>query len=275
MRYLSLTSWSLNRILGPLHWTKWDQNKKEIVTSVVEQPEIHSLLDLPFLLAKKGYQAMEIIHPHFPSTDTEYLKELRKATEKAGIRFYNLLIDYGDITNEDPIRRKHDMEFIKSWIDIAAEVGAEHVRVIGGDAQPDNPNALQLASLQLMELCAYAKKKGVGVLTENFHSLTSTSANCLYLYEQTDITGLISDFGNFNGPSKFQSLSETIPKSTSIHVKALTNEDGSLNKPELLQCLDLVNQFNYSGPLTIVYDGPNDMWDGIEEVQQIVQSYIV
>ncbi|MCM2676246.1 hypothetical protein [Alkalicoccobacillus plakortidis] len=116
MRYLSLTSWSLNRILGPLHWTKWDQHKKEIVTSVIEQPEIHSLLDLPFLLAKKGYQAMEIIHPHFPSTDTEYLKELRKATEKAGIRFYNLLIDYGDITNEDPIRRKHDMEFIKAGL---------------------------------------------------------------------------------------------------------------------------------------------------------------
>ncbi|MDQ0207311.1 sugar phosphate isomerase/epimerase family protein [Alkalicoccobacillus murimartini] len=275
MRYVSLTSWSLNRLLGPLYWSKWNQQKKDIETFIDEQPEIHSLLDLPALLAEKGFQAMEIIHPHVPSTDTEYLKKLHKATQKAGIRFYNLLIDYGDITNEDPVRRKRDMDFIKSWIDIASKVGAENVRVIGGDAKPDDKKALQLAALQLMELCAYAKKKGVGVLTENFHSLTSTSENCLFLYEQTDITGLISDFGNFSGPSKFQSLSETIPNSTSIHVKALSNKDGSINKSELLQCLDLVEQANYDGPLTIVYDGPNDMWQGIEEVKEIVQRYII
>ncbi|WP_353625765.1 hypothetical protein [Bacillus sp. JCM 19041] len=101
MSYLSLTTWSLHRLLGPLHWTKWDEQAKEQVTAIDEQPQVHTLLELPRILSEKGFQAMEVIHPHFPSTDDTYLKQFRKSFEEAGIRFFSLLIDYGDITSTD------------------------------------------------------------------------------------------------------------------------------------------------------------------------------
>ncbi|MBM7840702.1 sugar phosphate isomerase/epimerase [Alkalihalobacillus xiaoxiensis] len=274
MRFLSVTTWSLNRLLGSLQWNEWDDAHKKIVTRVEEKPEVHSLLELPQLLVEKGYEAMEVIHPHFPSTELSYLEELRQAVEKAGIRFYTLLIDYGDISSEDPLRQAADVQFLKEWIDVAAAVGAEHVRIIGGEAEPDAKKQLQTASEQLNEICSYAQTKGVGVLTENFKRLTSTAENCLYLNEQTAIAGLITDFGNFSGESKLHSIQETLPHSKSIHVKALQLDDGSIDQAELEQCLELVVQGDYSGPLTIVYDGPDDMWSGIKDVEEIAKYYL-
>ncbi|SCB96837.1 Sugar phosphate isomerase/epimerase [Fictibacillus enclensis] len=274
MSYLSLTSWSLHRHLGPLSWSKWDHDKKEIVTEVEEQPLNLKLVDLPGILSEKGFQAVEIVHAHFHSTELDYLQKLCQSIKKSGIRFYTLLIDYGDISTSDPVRREKDMDFIKSWIDVASIAGAENVRVVSGESSPEDIVALQRASVQFTELCVYAKKKGVGVLTENFRSLASTSENCLYLLEHTDLTGLISDFGNFSGPNKLDSLKETLPKSKSVHVKALTTQDGEVDKEELENCLALLRDADYSGPLTLVYDEPGDVWKGINKVKDIVKKHI-
>lgn len=274
MRFLSLTSWSLNRLLGPLYWNEWDNENKRIISRVEKQPEIHSLIELPQLLAEKGFQAMEMIHPHFPSTDLAYLTDLRQAVEKAGIRFYTLLVDYGDISSEDPARQSADVQFIKDWIDVASIVGAEYIRVIGGEAEPEEKDRLNTARDNLSEIRSYAKEKGVGVLTENFKRLTATADNCLFLNEHAEIDGLITDFGNFSGETKMDSIKKTLPQSKSIHVKALQHDDGTMNKAELREGLDLVVQAKYSGPLTIVYDGPGDMWAGIKDVQDIVEKYL-
>ncbi|MFK3937480.1 sugar phosphate isomerase/epimerase family protein [Alkalihalobacillus sp. NPDC078783] len=274
MNTLSLTSWSLNRVLGPLHWTKWDEENQTIITEVSTQPEIHTLLELPGLLSEKGFDAMEIIHPHFPTIDDEYLQALRSAVEHAGIRFDTLLLDYGDISSENPIRLKADLAFIKKWIRVASKVGASHIRVVGGEAHPDNKERLAFAAEQLTHLAEYGKENGVHVITENFHSLASTAENCLYLNEQSSINGLISDFGNFSAENKLSSLRKTVPHSTSIHVKAQSNRDGTMDKAELIHCLDVVSELQYSGPLTLVYDGPGDMWEGIAEVRKVVSSYL-
>lgn len=47
-----------------------------------------------------------------------------------------------------------------------------------------------------------------------------------------------------------------------------------MNKAELEENLELVKQAKYAGPLTIVYDGPDDMWAGINEVKQVVEGYL-
>ena len=41
-----------------------------------------------------------------------------------------------ELSTEDEVRRNADLQFIKDWIDIASEVGAERVRIIAGDAAP-------------------------------------------------------------------------------------------------------------------------------------------
>jgi len=100
MSYLSVSTWSLHRLLGPLRWTYWDADAREHRTHVQDQPQVHSLLELPAEASRRGYRAVEICHFHFPSTDAEYAAALKRSFEDAGISFDTLLLDYGDLTAE-------------------------------------------------------------------------------------------------------------------------------------------------------------------------------
>jgi len=275
MLWLSLTTWSLHRNLGPLRWTRWDEAHAVHVTEETPQPELHTLLELPGILADKGFKTMEVCHFQFPDTGEAYLKRLRDAFRKAGIRFHSLLIDYGDISSADEVRRNADMAWIRQWIDRAALAGAERVRIIAGDADPTNREALQRSADALGHLAGYAAGKGVRVVTENFRRLASTAGNCLALVSACGgRIGLTSDFGNYQGPDKYRELSLTVPKSESIHAKAVTDANGMPDAAEFRKCMDIVKHSGYSGPITLVYDGPNDMWEGIGRLQALAAPYL-
>ncbi|GIO65764.1 sugar phosphate isomerase/epimerase family protein [Paenibacillus cookii] len=275
MPFLSLTTWSLHRNLGPLRWTYWDEEAKTQGTAMDEQPQTISLLDLPALLRENGFQAMELCHFHLPETSTAYLDKLRESIVRSGIRLYTLLADYGDLTNPDEWRREADMEWMKKWIDVASALGAERIRIIAGDGDPADAEAVRLAAAQLKRLIRYASDKQVRIVTENFHDLASTAANCISLLDICgEGLGLTTDFGNFAGEGKLAELGATIPRSESIHAKAITDGQGRPNEEEFKKCMDLVRSSGYEGPITLVYDGPGDMWEGINRVKALVQPYL-
>lgn len=275
MSYLSLSTWSLHRKLGPLHWTVWDKLEKRHRVNVENQPEKINLLDLPAILHAKGFKAMEVCHFHFQRTDSDYLQKLRNACHEANILFHTLLVDYGDISSADETRRNMDVEFIKHWIDIASEVGAERVRVVAGESAPDDHEALRRTMNQLNKLIEYAKPLDVRIVTENFLSLTSKAENCLQLIHGTNKEmGIITDFGNFKGAEKYEELEKILPYSDSIHAKANFDSDGIPDVEEFQKCLDLLPKINYNGPITLIYDGPFNMWKGIERVRKIVEPYL-
>jgi sugar phosphate isomerase/epimerase len=275
MPFLSLSTWSLHRNLGPLHWTKWDELNQTHVINVAPQPELTTLLELPAILAQKGFKAVEIGHFHIRDTSEAYLLQLKDAIAQAGIVFYTLLLDYGDISNSDSTRRTADIEWLKGWIDTASKAGAERVRIIGGQAEPSDEEALARSADALKLLCSYADSRGVKVVTENFQPLTSIAENCLALLEACgERLGLIADFGNFSEDNKFSQLAKIIRHSESIHAKAITDEQGIPDAEEFELCLNLVKAAKYAGPIVLIYDGPHDMWDGIERVKEIVIPYL-
>ncbi|MBS4199876.1 sugar phosphate isomerase/epimerase [Bacillus sp. FJAT-49732] len=275
MSYLSISTWSLHRNLGPLNWTVWDDEKKSHMVQVEPQPETTTLLELPAILASKGFEAIEICHFNFPRTDPDYLQELKMACNEAGITFNTLLLDYGDITSDDEIRRNADIHLIKKWIDIASVAGARQIRIIAGDASPDNDVALERSSEILNNLIEYANKLDVRIITENFHSLTSTADNCIQLVKNTnEELGLIADFGNFKGETKYKEIEKLLPYSQSVHAKPEMDSEGIPDEDEFRNSLELLVATNYNGPINLIYDGPGDMWEGIERVRKVVESYI-
>lgn len=277
MPYLSVNSWALRRHLGPLRWSVWDAKTQQIVVREDPQPETTHLLDLPRELAARGYQAVDICHFHFPTTDRQYLQQLKEACTRHGIRFHTLLVDYGDISSADEVRVKADVAFIRSWIDIAAEAGAERIRIVAGESPAEDQEALDRSIEQLKNLYDYAKPKGVQVITENFRPLALTAANCLRLIQsgESDI-GLITDFGNFkhHGERKYDELAAILPFSESVHAHALYDDNGHPNADEFRKCLDLLPASGFNGAIALVYGGPGDMWKGLDRMQAVVEAYL-
>ncbi|MEK0317753.1 sugar phosphate isomerase/epimerase family protein [Cohnella sp. 56] len=273
MSYLSISTWSLHRLLGPLRWTAWDADGQCHVTHEQAQPEQLSLLQLPHEAARRGYAAIEVCHFHFPSVDAEYLAQVREAFESSGVSFDTLLLDYGDLTTEDAARLAADLSLMRDWIETAALCGAKQIRMIAGEAEPTDRDALHRASRHLLELSEYAAARDVIVVTENFKKLTSTGEACSALMALTgDRVRWITDFGNFGGANKYEELHATLGKSVSVHAKAAYDDRGMPDREEFERCLDESIQSGFDGAYVMIYDGPGDMWEGLARVRDIVSA---
>ncbi|WP_152393300.1 sugar phosphate isomerase/epimerase family protein [Paenibacillus guangzhouensis] len=275
MSYLSLNTWSIHRNLGPIRWTYWDEVNQKHAVHLDPQPETTTLLELPAILAANGFKAVEICHFHFPNTNPDYLRRLNDACQDVNILFHTLLLDYGDISSDDVGRTKADMKLIQDWIDIAAQAGAKRIRVIAGEASPDNTEALNRSLENLTSLASYAKQRGVRIVSENFKLLTSTAANCIEIVRRGNgEIGMIADFGNFSKTTKTKDLALLLPYCESVHVKPEFDSNGCPDKEEFRKHLNLLRTTRYNGPLTLIYEGPGDMWEGVERVRKIAEEYL-
>jgi sugar phosphate isomerase/epimerase len=271
MPRLSLTSWSLHRSLGspPI--------SNEMPTAERPHPDPNAelqLVDLPRQMREHGIKTLEICHFHLPSVGGEYLAEVRVAADAADVELFSILIDTGDISSADEARRRSDMRLIEGWMDVAAELGVKAVRVVAGDAPPDDEAALDRSIAGLRQLAGYGRERGLQVLTENFLPLASTAVNCHRILDALDgAVGLCADIGNFPAASRVEEFRSVVGRATSIHAKASYDTLGNMDASQLHQCLDASKEAGFDGPYTLVYDRPGDSWRGVDALARIVGPY--
>ena len=263
MRRLSLTSWSVHPLLQP---------SGPNANGSTEGAAL-ALTELPARMREAGISTLEICHFHIPRTDPVYLAELRSAIEGAGVELFSILIDTGDISQSDAGGRAADMDLIKGWIDVAAQLGARVVRVIAGAAPADDASALERSIAGLRELAEYARQRNVRVLTENFRSLASTPQNCNRILDALGgSVGLCADIGNFPSESRVEDFKAVAPRAESVHAKA--SYSGSTLEPEQLRrCLEASVAAGFVGPYTLVFDRPDERWGGIAALKEVVAPY--
>lgn len=276
MPRISTSSWSLHRALGrPPLYGPGEAPRAASATAEV------SLLDVPARLKQIGIGTLEIVHFHLPTTDDGYLAALRAAVEDAGVELFSVLIDAGDITHPNAGQREADLRWIREWIDVAAKLGASHVRVVAGytPVERDGRNlkfhpVIQLSATYLRQLADYAAAQGVRVITENFRETGGRADQLLAILELCEgKVGLCADFGNFKGQGKHAELAALFPHADSAHVKA-EYKDGEIDRAELGQVLGLLSAAGFDGPMSLIFDTPMSAgeteWDNLVIMREIV-----
>ena len=268
---LSVSTWSLHRQLGRPDFYGPEAGK-QIPIATHGRGDV-SLLDLPARVAAFGINTLELCHFHIPSLDKGYLNELRATLEAANIELFSLLIDHGDITH--PEHPDRDLAWISEWIEIAGQLGATCARAIAGKAAP-SAEALEMSRNGLQNLAERAAANGVRLMTENWFSVLSTPGNVLTLLDSLDgQVGLCLDFGNWQGETKYADFEAIAPQAESCHTKAHFPAPGEMDKTDYIRCLDVTQDAGFSGPHTLIYDGPgDDEWEGLTIEREVVQSYI-
>ena len=281
MPRISTSSWSLHRYLGKPARRPPDGPPAD---GPIPGAQL-SLLELPRRLAAAGIGTLEICHFHFPSIDAGYLAELAGAAKAAGTELFSVLIDAGDITQDDLALVERDLAWIRGWLDVAEAIGASHSRVIagyapvernGGDLR-DHP-LIQRSAANLRALSAYGEEQGVRVITENFRATAERADQLLAILELCEgSVGTCADFGNFKGPDKYDELAAIAPQATSAHAKALYNGEGHPDRAEMARCLDLMAGAGFDGPVSLIFDTPfhrgENEWDNLAGLREIVEPY--
>ena len=254
MRRLALTSWSLH----------YDLSSGAL-----------KLTDLPQRMHAAGYETLELCHFHLPDAEPGTLAALHAALTAANVQLFSVLIDTGDISNADPVRRAADHKLVEGWIDAAAALGAQGVRIIAGDAASDDSAALARAAEELRALALYAEQRGVQVRTENFRPLLTTAVNCLALLDTVGgAVGLCADIGNFAKQHRVAEFSAVVPHANVVHVKSEYDTNGQIQPQDVQACLAVAVASGFDGPYTLVYDRGGDSWAGLAELAGVVQPYL-
>ncbi len=273
----AVSTWSLHRTLGRPPITGPDSPP---TTDVSTAEGALPLLDLPAHLREFGIHKVEICHFHLPTRDAAYLAELRGALEASNITLWQFLIDGGDITH--PRYADRDIAWIKEWIDVAAALGATRARVSAGRAQP-SAEAFAQSNAALAELADYAAARDVRLMTENWQTLLANPEAVFAVLNGLDHVGLLADLGNWSAPTKYDDLAQILPRSESCHAKAHFDAPSDENAPmasgmdreDYTRCLELCQAAGFSGPYSLIYDGPNaNEWQGLRAEMAVVADYL-
>ncbi len=268
---LSVSTWSLHRSLGRPAFYGPDRGL-QIPVATHSGGEL-SLLEVPACIADSGIHTLEICHFHLPSREGAYLNELRGALEAAGVELFSLLIDSGDITHPDDGER--DIAWMGEWIEIAGALGARCARVIAGKSAPSD-EAMEMSRNGLQKLVARAEANGVRLMTENWFALLSSPECVLGLLDSLEgKVGLCLDFGNWKGETKYADFLKIAPRAESCHTKAHFTAPREMDREDYVRCLDVVRDAGFSGPHTLIYDGPgDDEWEGLALEREVVRPYL-
>lgn len=268
-RRLSVSSWALHPLLGTVAPGRPGDAEARLMTP--QEGKGDTLLGVPGKLAERGIHTMELCHFHLPSREEAYLAELKAAINDAGVELWNVLIDDGDLTH--PEHGDRDREWVEGWIDTASHLGTRCVRVIAGKQQPTDENITR-SRQQLLSLVPEAYLRGIQVMTENWFALLPSPPEVHALLEPTQGSiGLCVDFGNWGGPNKYENLAAIAPLGMSCHAKC-NFTDGKPDTKDFRMCLEVMDRVGYSGPFTLVYGEPDDVWGSIERQQEIVDEYV-
>jgi len=268
---IAISTWSLHRLLGSTY-------PHDLGTEAVGEEEqtygegSESLLGLPSVLANHGYHRLEIVSFHMRSRDPVYLGELRDQLKVAGVRLQTLLIDAGDITH--PVDGARDTGWIAGWIDVANELGAEHARIIAGK-QPPTPQNIDRAVVALRELVRVNAGSPMRLVTENWFGLLSTPEAVHRLLDRLDgEVGLLADFGNWGGESKYADLKSIFARAELCHAKA-SFVGGQLDEADYGACVGAAEEAGYAGPYTLIFDAdqPGE-WAGLAQERDFILSIL-
>jgi sugar phosphate isomerase/epimerase len=233
------------------------------------------LVSLPGQMAQHGITTLELCHFHLPSTEPAYLDTLRQELRASEIELYSVLIDTGDIVAPDPDQRAADVQTIGNWIGVAAALGASAVRIDAG-LQPPTTEVIEQSARQLRAFAQAAEPQGVRVFTENWHTTSLEPTALVAILEQCGgQVGLCADTGNAEATAdKYATLAELLPYATSVHFKARYASDGTIEQDDLQRCIQLIEQAEFAGVLTLIYAGKQQEWAAIERLRDALQPLV-
>ncbi len=266
LTHKAVSTWSLHRTLGNFS----APGSAVGGGKMAGPPELKrglTLLEIIPELATRGYTMLQICHFHLSSIEEGYVAQVRAALAQSGIALDMLLIDDGDLTSPNI---HEQMAWYHHWLDVAEQLGANRARLCVGRSQPTSD--LLIASGKHMATLA-AAHPNVRVVTENWMEMTPDAATLLTAMDAAgDDVGLLIDLGNWGAPQKYGELAKIADRAEACHAKCSFDASGP-DEADYRQCLTILKDAGFTGPIALIYDGPDDdEWAGLETEWGIVND---
>ena len=239
------------------------------------------LIDLKGIIHHAGefrLDGIDIDHRHFDSLEPDYLENIRLMCLKAGLH-----ICYIGVSNDfmkDGVKGEREVQSVKKWIDIAAQMGIGMVRVFGGRI-PEGESFETMYPILLRntkKAVSYGRKKGVvcGLHNHNHGSGPSTGQEVLRLLDDVRdrYYSHILDTGQYKGSPGaslgdrgieetewgfYDSIKLSAPKAVQIRAKLYRIASGNELWLDYHRIMPILVNAKFNGWMSIVFEGQDEM----------------
>lgn len=235
--------------------------------------------------AEMGFNAIEIMTgkanmppQHIASEDIDYLQGVVRYAESVGVRI-TCMATYNDFAYvKDEAWRLANIEYIKKWLPITADLGVPNIRMLTGYYVEGEPRERleQLTIDGIRECVPVAEKCGVNMAIENHNSIFFTAREIVDLIEKIGSDRLTTCPDPSNGcrgfltdeatPEERETVFETAaimaPLATESHLKVRgITDDGKLMGfgDDLDRIVRIYRDAGYDG--VIAFEAAGNDWD--------------
>jgi sugar phosphate isomerase/epimerase len=200
---------------------------------------------------------------HFPETRPAYLARLRRTAGDLGLALIGIGV-HNDFGRAETTWRQSEIVKVRQWIEVAAEIGAGHVRVFAGHPEGSATERWPAMIAALRDTAAYAAAAGVRLVLENEAGFTPSAREHLRIVDEVGSPALrpLLDTGNYR--DGWPSVERTAPRAAHVHAKfwrvAPDGAEPTMDYPALLAGL---RRRGYDGWISFEYEAAEDEATGI------------
>lgn len=201
--------------------------------------------------------------PGYPSPPSrEYINRLKRLAFVSGLDISGTGVR-NDFTVSDPALIEKDLALVKTWVEVAAHLGAPVVRVFSGKGIPEGSTEEQTYRrvAEALRTCAmFGREHGVMIVLQNHADLLTRADQVLQLLEMVDSEwlGVNLDVGSFRTPDPYDDIARLAPHAVTWQIKENLTIDGREVRTDLDRIVQILHQAKYRGYIPIETLGAGD-----------------
>jgi len=222
-----------------------------------------TLDDFVDLASTYDLDAVEPTSYYFPDQATpEYCRALRRHAFLKGLAISGTAVR-NTFTYAPGPQLDKEIEHVKRWVDLAAELHAPTIRIFAGDLQKgtSEQDARRWCIDAMHRACEHAASRGIVLALENHGGIVSTPDQLLAIVREikSDWFGVNLDTGNFHGADPYAELAKLAPYAVVVQVKVEMSPGGGPKQPaDLGRIVKLLRDVRYQGYVVLEHEAPED-----------------
>ncbi len=235
--------------------------------------------DLVRLAVELDVDGLDLTVYWFPNTSDAFLLPLRRLAYKMAVEIYSISIRT-DMCRPTPDLQTLELAEIQKWVDVAAKLGAGHIRVFGGDVPKGSTEdqAVQWVATVLKRASDYSGKRGVILGLENHGGITEKAERIIQIVKQVDSpwVGINLDTGNFQS-NAYSQIEACVPYTVNVQFKTEIKEAGKESPSDWNRIMEMLAKGGYKGYLALEYEAEENPSTAVPrltgQLNQIARKY--
>lgn len=217
--------------------------------------------------AEHNFDAVDVtgyFFPGYPNAPTnEYIYRLKRHAFNLGLAISGTGVR-NDFTAANQATRDEGVARIKTWIEVAAKLGAPVIRAFA-DSQPPFKNWQQASgnasrdtvegwvAAGLRECAEHGKKFGVIVVVQNHGDFISTGEQHISLLKRVDheYCAAMVDTGKYHTPDPYADIAMVVPYAVTWQIKELIGTPADSPRVDMKKLFTIIRESGYRGYLPI------------------------